>query len=166
MGRYVLRRVLLSIPLLLGISLASFLILRAVPGGPLSAYENNPGVTAADLSRLEHELGLDRPLHEQYLAWLSRFVSGDWGYSYSTHLAVPIGVLTAVRQYSLFDHVVTGLTFAGLSMPTFWLGLLLIIVFGLTLGVLPLGGMGTPGAPLDLGDRLRHLVLPVATLSF
>src|SRR5919198_2083103 len=193
MGRYVLRRVLLSIPLLLGISLASFLILRAVPGGPLSAYENNPGVTAADLSRLEHELGMDRPLYEQYLAWLSRFVSGDWGYSYSTHLAVlreigdrlgntiylmgtvyvvtlllavPIGVLTAVRQYSLFDHVVTGLTFAGLSMPTFWLGLLLIIVFGLTLGLLPLGGMATPGAPFDLGDRLRHLVLPVATLSF
>jgi len=191
-GVYVLRRVIQALPLLLGISLISFLILNAVPGGPLSAYENSPGITPADLARLEHTLGLDRPLHVRYLSWLGKFVTGDWGYSYATHLpvlrmigerlvntmylmstvylvtlliAIPIGVYTAVRQYSIMDHLVTGVTFVGLSMPTFWLGLLLIIAFGLQLRVLPLGGMAAPGASFDLLDRLRHLILPVATLS-
>jgi peptide/nickel transport system permease protein len=77
-----------------------------------------------------------------------------------------VGIFTALRQYSIFDHVVTTATFAGLSMPTFWLGLLLIIFFGLFLHVLPLGGKASPGATFDLVDRVRHLILPVATLSF
>ncbi len=193
MGRYIVRRLLQTVPLLLGISIVSFLILNAVPGGPLSAYENSPGITPADLQRLEHALGLDRPIHVRYVSWLGKFLTGDWGYSYATHLpvlrmigerlvntlylmstvyvvtllvAIPIGVYTAVRQYSWFDHMVTGGTFLGLSMPTFWLGLLLIIVFGLNLRVLPLGGMTSPGVSFDLIDRLRHLILPVATLSF
>ncbi len=193
MGRYILRRLVQAIPLLLGISVASFLILNAVPGGPLSVYENSPSITPADLQRLEHALGLDQPIPIRYVSWLQKFVAGDWGYSYATHLpvlrmigerlpntlqlmttvycvtlliALPIGILTAVRQYSIFDHLVTGATFVGLSMPTFWLGLLLIIGFGLTLRLFPLGGMNTPGASFDLIDRLRHLVLPVATLSF
>ena len=81
-------------------------------------------------------------------------------------LTIPIGALTAVRQYSLFDHVTTGATFAFLSTPTFWLGLLLIIVFGLELRWLPLGGMRTPGGSgVDLVDSARHLVLPVATIA-
>ncbi len=193
MGRYVLRRLVIALPLLLGISLISFLILKAVPGGPLAAYENNPSVTPADIARLEHEFGLDRPLYEQYLAWLGKFLTGDWGYSYAAHLpvlrligerlpntvylmsvvyvvtlavAIPVGVLTAVRQYSWFDHLVTGFTFVGLSMPTFWLGLLLILLFGLALRLLPMGGMSTLGAGFDVGDRVRHLILPVATLAF
>ncbi len=193
MTHLVVRRVGLSIPLLLGISVMSFLILNAVPGGPLSAYENAPGITPADLMRLEHTLGLDQPLHVRYVTWLAHFMRGDWGYSYATQqpvlamiserlpntvflmgtvyavtllLAIPVGVYSAVHQYSRSDYAVTGLTFMGLSMPTFWLGLLLIIVFGLTLRVLPLGGMATPGAGFDLVDRLRHLVLPVTTLSF
>ncbi len=193
MSRYIARRLIQAVPLLLGISVVSFLILRSVPGGPLAAYENNPNITSEDIARLEHALGLDRPLHEQYLAWLGHFVVGDWGYSYATHLpvlrmigerlpntiylmsvvyvvtllvAIPIGVLTALKQYSWFDHFVTGLTFAGLSTPTFWLGLLLILLFGLTLRLLPMGGMYTLGAGFDLSDRLRHLILPVATLAF
>ncbi len=192
MGRYVASRLLQAVPLLLGISVVSFAILRAVPGGPLAAYEGNPYVTDADLARLEQAFGLDQPLHVQYLSWLSRFVTGDWGYSLVSHqpvlaligerlpntvylmgtvfvvtvmLSLPIGVLTAMRQYSVFDHAMTGATFAFLSTPTFWLGLLLIIVFGLQLRLLPLGGIATPGAPFDLGDRLRHLVLPVMTIA-
>ncbi|HEY3126067.1 MAG TPA: ABC transporter permease, partial [Candidatus Limnocylindria bacterium] len=120
------------------------------------------------------------------------FLTGDWGYGFASHqpvltligerlpntltlmatvfvvvllLAIPIGVTTALRQYSVFDHVVTGTTFTFLSTPTFWLGLLLIIVFGLQLRWLPLGGVQTPGAEFDIGDRLRHLILPVATIS-
>src|SRR5262249_61046004 len=75
-------------PLLLGISIASFLIINAVPGGPLSAYENAPGVTPLDLHRLEHQLGLDQPLYLRYATWLTHFLTGDWGYSYATHQPV------------------------------------------------------------------------------
>jgi peptide/nickel transport system permease protein len=192
MGRYLARRLFQAVPLLIGISVVSFGILNAVPGGPLSAYENSPGITPEDLARLEKAFGLDQPLYARYLSWLAKFVTGDWGFSHSTHLpvlqmiwerlpntvylmgtvyvvtllvAVPIGIFTALRQYSWFDHLVTGATFAFLSTPTFWLGLLLIILFGLELHWLPLGGISTPGASFDLIDRLRHLILPVATLS-
>jgi peptide/nickel transport system permease protein len=192
MSQYATRRLLQALPLLLGISFVSFLILNAVPGGPLSAYENSPGVTPADLQRLQHQLGLDQPLYLRYWSWLVHFLTGDWGYSYATQqpvramiaerlpntlylmatayvvtllLAIPLGVTTARRQYTWFDHLFTGFSFAGLSMPTFWLGLLLIVVFGLNLRLFPLGGISTPGADFDPLDRLWHLMLPVATLS-
>jgi peptide/nickel transport system permease protein len=192
MGRYILRRLLQALPLLFVISVASFAILKATPGGPLAAYEGNPDFTEADRQRLEQAFGLDRPLPIQYLSWLGSFLTLDWGYSFASHqpvlgliaerlpntiylmgtvfvvvllLAIPIGILTAVKQYSVFDHAVTGATFAFLSTPTFWLGLLLIIVFGLQLRWFPLGGIQTAGTEFDVGDRLRHLVLPVATLA-
>lgn len=192
MGRYIARRAIQALPLLLGISVTSFAIMRAVPGGPLSAYEQSPSTSPEDLERLAQAFGLDQPLHVQYLTWLGQFVTGDWGYSYSSQLgvlfmigerlpntiylmgtvylvtlliAIPIGIFTALRQYSWFDHIVTGATFAFLSTPTFWLGLLLIIAFGLHLRWFPLGGISSPGAAFDLSDRLHHLVLPVATLS-
>ena len=186
------RRLLQAVPLVLGVTLAAFVVINAVPGGPLSAYENNPGITPQDIARLQRTLGLDQPIWLRYIQWLQHFLAGDWGYSYATHrpvltmiterigntlllmgtvyvttllIAIPVGLYTAVRQYSAGDYAVTFVAFAGLSMPTFWLGLLLIIVFGLNLGILPLGGMATPGADFDLADRLSHLVLPVATLS-
>lgn len=192
MTHYAARRLMQALPLLLAISVVSFLILNAVPGGPLSAYENSPGVTPADLQRLQHQFGLDQPLYLRYGTWLLHFLTGDWGYSYATQrpvlamigerlpntlylmgsaylvtlaLAIPLGVATARRQYTWFDNLFTGFSFAGLSMPTFWLGLLLIVVFGLNLRLFPLGGMSTPGADFDLLDRLWHLVLPVVTLS-
>lgn len=192
MGRYVLRRLIQALPLLLGISVVSFAILKVAPGGPLAAYAANPDITDDDIHRLEKAFGLDQPLYIQYLTWLAKFVTGDWGYSYAYHqpvlaligerlpntlylmttvfvvvllVAVPIGILTALRQYSWFDHVVTGSTFAFLSMPTFWLGLVLIYVFGLYLRIFPLGAMQTPGREFDVLDRLHHLVLPVITLA-
>ena len=191
MGRYVARRLIQAIPLLLGISVIAFAILKATPGGPLAAYEA-ANVTPEDMVRLEHALGLDQPVPVQYASWLGHFLTGDWGYSFATSqpvlsmigarlpntlwlmatvyvvtllIALPIGILTAVKQYSWFDHLATGLTFAAFSMPTFWLGLLLIILFGLTLRLLPLGGMLAPGAPFTFGDLARHLILPVATIS-
>lgn len=192
MTKYVAGRIAGAVPLLLGITIVCFAILRITPGGPLGAYEASPSVSPEDLARIEHALGLDQPLPAQYLAWLGRFISGDWGYSYATAqpvlamigerlpntlvlmatvyvvtllLSVPIGLLAATRQYSVADHLVTGATFLAYSLPTFWLGLLLVIVFGLELRWLPLGGLSTPGAPFDLVDRLRHLVLPVTTLA-
>jgi peptide/nickel transport system permease protein len=192
MGRYVVRRLLQALPLLLAISAVSFTILKVTPGGPLAAYEGNPNFTDADRERLEHAFGLDQPIPIQYIAWLGQFLTGDWGYSFAAHqpvlmligerlpntvylmgtvfvtvllLAIPIGVIAAVKQYSWFDHLVTGSTFAFLSTPTFWLGLLLIIVFGLQLRLFPLGGIQTAGKPFDVFDRLHHLVLPVATIA-
>jgi peptide/nickel transport system permease protein len=189
---FLARRMAQSVPLLLGITIVTFLMVNAVPGGPLSLYANNPSFTAEDAARLQRVLGLDQPLYIRYLSWLGAFLHGDWGYSYATHrpvlemigdrlpntlylmgtvyvvtilIAIPVGIVAAVRQYSASDHLVTGLAFAGVSMPTFWLGLLLIILFGLTLHLFPLGGMATPGADFDLQDRLWHLVLPVTTLS-
>jgi peptide/nickel transport system permease protein len=181
-----------ALPLLFAISVASFAILKATPGGPLAAYEGNPEFTEADRVRLEQAFGLDRPLPIQYINWLGSFVTGDWGYSFAHHrpvleligerlpntillmgtvfvvvllLVLPIGILTSLRQYSLFDHVVTGTTFTFLSTPTFWLGLLLIVVFGLQLRWLPMGGVSTPGMEFDVIDRIRHLILPVATIA-
>ena len=192
MGRFVLRRLLQALPLLVAISAVSFTILKLTPGGPLAAYEGNPLFTDEDRARLEHAFGLDQPIPLQYLSWLGQFVRGDWGYSFASHqpvlsligerlpntiylmgtvfvtvllLAIPIGVVAAVKQYSWFDHLVTGSTFAFLSTPTFWLGLLLIILFGLQLRLLPIGGIDTPGQPFNIFDRLRHLVLPVATIA-
>jgi peptide/nickel transport system permease protein len=191
-GRYILRRMIQALPLLFAISVASFAILKATPGGPLAAYEGNPEFTEADRVRLEQAFGLDRPLPIQYINWLGSFVTGDWGYSFAHHrpvleligerlpntillmgtvfvvvllLVLPIGILTSLRQYSLFDHVVTGTTFTFLSTPTFWLGLLLIVVFGLQLRWLPMGGVSTPGMEFDVIDRVRHLILPVATIA-
>ena len=192
MGSYVTRRLIQALPLLLAITAISFAIIKVSPGGPLAAYEGNPNFTDEDRVRLERAFGLDQPLPVQYLSWLTRFAQGDWGYSLLAHqpvlgligerlpntltlmgtvfvtvllFAIPIGVLAAVRQYSWFDHVITGTTFAFLSTPTFWLGLLLIIAFGLQLRWFPLGGIDTPGRSFDVLDRLHHLVLPVATIA-
>jgi peptide/nickel transport system permease protein len=191
-GRYIVRRLLQAVPLLLAISAVAFAILKAQPGGPLAAYEGNPDFTEADRLRLEHAFGLDQPLPLQYLTWLGSFVRLEWGYSFASHqpvlvaigerlpntlylmgtvfvvvilIAIPVGVTTALKQYSWVDHVATGVIFTFLSTPTFWLGLLLIILFGLQLHWLPLGGIQTLGQPFDVGDRLKHLILPVATIA-
>jgi peptide/nickel transport system permease protein len=185
-----------GIPLLLGITLVIYLVLVSIPGGPLAAYRNNPRVRAQDLARLEQQLGLDKPAAVRYVLWLGKFVQGDWGYSYVTRqpvltmiwerfvntiilmgaamlvtllLAIPIGIYSAVRQYSLFDHAMTGLAFMGYSMPVFWLALLLMLLFSVQLRWLPAGGMFTIGEDLAgwaaFLDRLKYLALPVTTLA-
>ena len=192
MARYALRRVLQAAPLLLGITLGIFLLIRLVPGGPLSAYEGNPDVTPQDMARLRQQLGLDAPLPVQYVRWLGHLGRGDLGWSLVTHrpvtsmiaerlgntaylmglalaltfaIALPAGIISARRQYSWFDHAVTTMSFAGFSMPTFWSGLLAILVFSVWLRWLPAGGMYTVGEAFSLGDHLRHLVLPLGILT-
>jgi len=182
-----------AIPLLLGISVVTFLLIQAIPGGVLGAYGSDVGATAEDLARIQHQLGLDRPLYVQYLSWLGRFVRGDWGYTLIGHvsvkdqimaalprtvlllglsltvglaLGVTAGVVAAVKQYSVVDMIVTTLSFLGLCMPVFWLGLLLILGFSVRLNWFPGGGMYTVGMPFSLMDRVKHLVLPVTAVSF
>jgi peptide/nickel transport system permease protein len=199
LARYVIRRLLQAIPLLLLVSMAVFALIQLVPGGPMGVYGKSPNLTAEDLARLEEKLGLNQPVHVQYLNWLGQVVRGDFGYSYDTRrpvtaeigdrlpatiylmgvtfvvvllVAVPIGILAAVKQYSWFDIVVSTLTFAGQALPVFWLGLMLILVFyGWARNpltgepLLPARGLATLGEPFSLGDRIRHLILPVITLG-
>jgi peptide/nickel transport system permease protein len=149
-------------------------------------------VTAADLARIERELGLDQPIFVQFANWLTRFVQGDWGTSFvarrpvlemilerlpntlllmaaalsvSVVLSIPLGMIAAVRQYTAIDNLLTFISFVGLSLPVFWLGLMLIVIFTVVLGALPGGGMGPPGVEPDLPTRIRYLILPTLTLS-
>lgn len=193
MTTYLIRRLLELLPLLLGITLIVFIVIQNIPGGPLSAYKGNPRIREADIARLERQLGLDQPVPVQYLRWLGGFVRGDWGYSYVTQqpvtqmvgerlgntlllmgiallitlsVAIPLGVISAIRQYSTFDYSVTTAAFVGYAVPTFWLGLVLIMVFAIGLRWFPAGGIETLGAPFSLKDRIWHLVLPVFAVSF
>lgn len=152
---------------------------------------NDPGY----LDRVNRLIGLDKPLHERYLIWAGKILRGDFGNSWvvqtgkpvgkiifeerlpntlqlmvtslviSTVIALVIGVLSAIKQYSVLDYFVTGFSYFGLSMPVFWLALVLIMIFSLQLRWLPVAGMYDPGKQHDLLNRLEHLVLPVTVLS-
>ncbi|MDQ6673266.1 MAG: ABC transporter permease [Chloroflexota bacterium] len=191
MIRYLLRRVLQSIVLLVVVSIIGFGVLNLAPGGPLAAYALNPAMTQADRDRLAHQMGLDQPLPVQYGRWASGFVVGDWGRSFrdsrpvlpsiaerlpatvelmltSTVLAVGIGILVgmlgALRRYSVFDYLATIGAMVALSLPTFWFGLMAIFLFSVRLGWLPSGGIMTEGDG-SFPDRLRHLVGPMLVLA-
>ncbi len=191
MTGYALRRLALLIPVLFGVSLVVFLTLALIPGDPalaiLGAY-----ATPDKVARLHAELGLDRNLVEQYLTWLGNVAQGDFGRSYSlnrpvldevlerlgptlllagsalllcTLLGLLGGVTAAVRQYGWPDKLLTVLMLVGISTPAFWLGLILILVFAVSLGWFPVSGMYAVyggGGPMDL---LAHLVLPSLTLA-
>ncbi len=199
MTRYLARRLLEAVPLLILISVAVFFLINIIPGGPTAAYENNPHLTPQDLARIERELGLNQPIYVRYVRWLGAVAHGDWGYSLASRrpvlveigerlpntiyllgvafavtlaLGIPIGMLSALRQYSLFDHTSTTLAFMGQSVPIFWFGLILIIVFHVSLRnpltglpLLPGGGMYTLGEPFSVWDRVSHLILPVSMLT-
>ncbi|MEK7778377.1 MAG: ABC transporter permease, partial [Chloroflexota bacterium] len=199
MTQYIVRRIIQALPLLFLISVAIFLMLQLIPGGPLAAYESNPNISPEDILRLEEELGLRDPVHVKYIKWLGNVLQGDWGYSLVTRrpvlveigdrlpntlylaviafaisllVAVPMGVISAVKQYSVLDHVITTIAFMGQSIPIFWFGLILIIIFNVMLQnpytgepLFPGGGMYTIGEPFFILDRIHHLILPVAMLS-
>ena len=187
----VLHRLATTITLLLTISIAVFGLLHLVPGGPLAVYLSNPDVRPEDLERLRRALGLDQPVWRQYLQWLTGFVAGDWGYSYSDGRpvlervverlpatlelvgvsvllavagTVPLGLAAALGWNRVWQTLATAISFAGISLPVFWFGLVLQLVFALHLGYLPSSGRTTPG---DGGpaDRLTHLVLPAVMLA-
>ncbi len=163
-----------------------------LPGGPLAAYEENPEITPEDIERLRQEMGLDQPIHVQYFSWLKNFIRGDWGYSFTTKrpvileiwerlpntlyltglsllvsllIAIPVGIISATHQYSIFDHIVTFMTYVGRSMPVYYSGLLLIIIFSIWLRWFPSGGMQTLGEDFSIISRLHHLFLPTLSLS-
>jgi peptide/nickel transport system permease protein len=190
LSRLAARRASEAVPLLLLVSGIAFGLLQLVPGGPLEVYLSNPGVRPEDLDRLRRALGLDRPLWEQYVSWLVAFVRGDWGFSFSdgrpvlarvaerlpaslellgasfvlaVAAAVPAGLLAAVNPRTATDRVITAVAAVGVSLPAFWLGLMLQLVFAIGLGWLPSSGRGPDG---DVLARLQHLVMPASVLAF
>lgn len=191
MSAYLLRRLGQSLILLLIVSVIAFGVLHLAPGGPLAQFALTPGMTQADLARIAHQMGLDRPLPLQYWEWFHRMLDGDWGRSYrdnqpvlavigghlpatlelmvsSTLIAVLIGtwvgVLGALRRYSVFDYLATVGAMVALSIPTFWFGLVVIYAFSVRLPWLPAGGMYTIGEGSFL-DYLHHLIAPALVLA-
>lgn len=192
MGNYLLRRLLQAIPLLFGISIISFAIMHLAPGGPLAGYIMNPKVSPADIARLEHMWGLDQPLYIQYLKWLAAILQGDWGWSYRTGrpvlsmilgrlpatlylmstsfllsviIAIPAGIISAIKRYSQFDYLVTIAAFMGVALPSFWFGLMMQLVFSIKLGWLPSAGMQTIGLGFNLLDRIKYVLMPAVVLG-
>ncbi len=200
MLRYAIRRLLFSVPVLLLSSVLVFAVVHAT-ADPTALMRSNPRVSQADIARVRQQLGLDKSGPAQYVGWLSHFVRGDWGSSLITGapvgadirealvnsailgaagillslvVGVAIGVISALRQYSIFDTIATGGAFLGLSIPNFWFALLLQILFGLYLTrwfhlsapILYTAGMRTPGTTgLSPVDLLRHLAAPALVLS-
>jgi peptide/nickel transport system permease protein len=191
MSGFLARRFLQALGLLLIVSMIGFAILHLAPGGPLSQFAAGGDMTQADLDRLSEQLGLNRPLPIQYLDWLWRMLRGDWGASYrdqqpvlhviashigatlelmltSTLLAMLIGawvgILGAVKRYSLFDSLATVGAMIALSIPTFWFGLVVIYVFSVGLGWLPSGNRYTIGDG-SLANRIHHLIGPCIVLA-
>src|SRR5215217_3214425 len=172
MGNYVLRRLIGAIPLLLVVSVAVFALLKAAPGGPTGAYMyRSAGLDPQAIYDMEERLGLHDPIYVQYWKWLSLVLMAT-AWLVTLLIAIPVGIYSAVRQYSKFDHFVTAFTFVGQSVPIYWLGLILILVFYLTLNnpftgepLLPAGGIKTLGEDFSLWDRITHLILPVTMLA-
>jgi peptide/nickel transport system permease protein len=191
MAAFLLSRFMQSIVLLVIVSIIGFLVLNLIPGGPMSQYALDPGMTQQDMDRLAEQLGLNRPFWVQYLEWAWRLLQGDWGTSFrdgnpvttvigrhiwatfllmgsSTAIAIAvgtwIGIRGATRRYSAFDYLATVGAMVALSVPTFWFGLIGIYVFSLELGWLPAGNMYTIGDGSVL-NYLHHLIMPSIVLA-
>ncbi len=194
MSRYLVRRILLAIPTLLLISFVLFAILSLAPGDPLSQFAANPAVPPEVRENIRRSLGLDQPWPVRYVKWLFAVSHGDWGFSFGSRIpvwdllklripstlavvgiaylvslviAIPIGILSAVRQYSIFDHVATTFAFVGFSVPTFFTGLLLIIVLSVKLGVLPFIYDSTLQVRdfSSLGLQIKQSIMPITVLA-
>jgi peptide/nickel transport system permease protein len=193
-GRYLLRRLIISIPTLLLISVVVFAILALAPGDPLASLALNPNITPEIREHMKRQLGLDQPWPIRYVKWLLAMLQGDFGISFfsrspvidlvkerlpntlavlgvayviSILLAVPIGVISAVKRYSFFDHAVTTFAFMGFSVPTFFTGLLLILLFSVKLHWLPFIYDSTLQVRdlNSLGAQLRQSIMPIAVLA-
>jgi peptide/nickel transport system permease protein len=189
--RYVVRRLLLLVPVLLGVSVVVFMVLHLSPGDPAEIMLGSQA-SQQDLARLRSELGLDEPLHVQYVRWLAHVARGDLGRSLwmkrpvlaevvarlgatlvltatalvlSTVAGIALGVLSAARPNSLLDRASAVASLFGASMPVFWLGIVLMVIFALWLGWLPASGMYAPYGGGSARDLLAHLVLPAVTLA-
>ena len=190
MGKYILKRILIAILVLIGITLIDYAIM-CLAGSPLEMLKG-PRISDAALQAKEIAAGLDKPLIVQYFVWLWQLLQGNLGYSMKSYepvsamigshigptlllmgaslalsllIAVPAGIYSAVKQYSKGDYAVVTASFIGSSIPSFFLALILIYIFTVKLGILPSGGMNTLGMDGSVADTIRHMVLPVTVLA-
>lgn len=194
MSQYVLRRLLVAIPSLLGISAVLFFVLALAPGDPFSELATNPNVPPEVQAALRAKFGLDDPIYLRYLHWLSAMMHGDWGFSFVSRMnvdtlilqrlpttlyvigsaqilallvAIPVGVYAATKPYSVFDQVANTLAFIGFSLPTFFTGILFILIFSVTLDWLPFvysTDLNATGIRWVL-EMIRQAIMPVAVLG-
>jgi len=194
MSQYVLRRLLIAVPSLLGISLVLFVVLALAPGDPFSELATNPNVPPEVALALRAKFGLDDPIYLRYLHWLSAMVHGDWGFSFVSRMnvdklilqrlpatlyvigsaqilalliAIPVGVYAATRPYSIFDQIANTLAFIGFSLPTFFTGILFILIFSVTLDWLPFvysTDIRATGIRWVL-EMIRQAIMPVMVLA-
>ncbi len=193
MLNFILRRLLVNLPILFGITVIVFFVASKMPGDAVLAMISNETPQAEDLIKLRRgQLGLDLPLYEQYFRWLGQLLQGHLGYSFQTGepvldilwaripatielmgaalllaivLGVVMGVLSALKQYSSTDYTFTFLGFTGISIPDFFLGMVLVYLFAIRWPLFPTSGMTTAGEAFSLADNLRHLVLPALALG-
>lgn len=194
MSKYIVRRLIQAVPLLLGITIIAFAIQRLAPGDPAWAIlgPQLDRLRPEQLERIRVDWGLDQPVYVQYLKWLGKLAQGDFGQSFADGrpvltiiaeripatltltgsalvlaliISIPVGALSALKQYSLFDQVATVFTLTFYSIPTFWLALLMILVFAVVLGWLPSAGMRSFGPNRSPMDLLSHLILPCVALA-
>lgn len=191
MARYVLRRLLIAIPTLIVISMITYLVIDLMPGDSIDMMVD-PSGSAESIERRREAMGLNDPIYVRYFHWISEVAKGNLGYStinnwpvadqvmerviptltlmgsalvLSLLLAFPIGIISAVKSNSKLDNILTVLTFSGISLPTFFVGLAGIYIFAVKLKLVPTSMMQTPGGDGSLGDRLHHLILPVSVLA-
>ena len=198
MHTYILRRLIQTVAVIVILSYVCFYIMSLMPGDPVEMMiASNPKITSEDVARLRELYGLDQPAYKRYMTWVSTIAQGDLGYSRtyrvpvsdlmgprlwntfvlsmlslvaSLLIAVPLGIFSALKPGSKLDSFVNFFSFAGISVPSFWLGLILIIIFSVQLGILPAGGTETVGVDQmgfwkQMADRSLYLILPVLSLS-
>jgi peptide/nickel transport system permease protein len=195
MGRYLLRRLVIAIPILFGISLATFALGNFAPGDPVTAMldpKQMANLGPEWIEQRKEALGLNKPMPVRYLFWLKELAQGNLGYSYqdgqpvlhkiservwptfllmstvlvmANLIGIPLGLIAAVKQYSFFDYAASGLGFAAISVPSFFLGLGFIYIFAVQLRWLPTSGMHSVGGSPSFTDSLEHIILPAATLG-
>src|SRR5262252_4292169 len=194
MGRYLVRRLLIAIPSLIGISIVLFTVLALAPGDPFEELATNPNVPAAVRDALRVKFGLDDPIAIRYLRWFAAMLHGDWGFSFVSRvdvdklilqrlpttlfvigssqllallIALPVGIYAAMRPYSIFDHIANTFAFIGFSLPTFFTGIVFILIFSVYLGWLPsvyqadVSGTGWQW----VWEHIRNAAMPVAVLG-
>lgn len=187
MFKYIIKRLLYAIPVFLGITFAIYLLINLAPGGPLSVLASSGEMSLSDLEALKISMGLDKPIVVRYFIWLGDLFRGDMGVSYRTSqevsmmisqrvipsltltgtgiigavlIGVPLGIISAYKQNSIWDHISTFIAFIGASVPNFFLSLLLIYILAVKLKLFPTSGMQSSGQAGNIADFLRHLALP------
>ena len=194
MLKYIVKRILKAIPMLIAVSVIIYGLLQAMPGDPLDMYLENPSATPEAIEAIKESYGLNKPVYIQYLNWLKGIVTGDWGRSFMSRrpvlelileklgptlqlsgtaflialfIAIPLGITGAIKKGKIFDNITSTTTFLGISMPSFWFGMMLQLLFSVRLKWLPTAGrtslVGENAG--SFGDVALHLIMPAIVLS-